>query len=80
LCSKSRASRGRSLVEVKQSAKPLTTANATCSGRRSVIGERDDVGETLVIALRVVVLDELAEGRAQVALAERNDVPKTLFF
>jgi hypothetical protein len=31
-----------------------------------------------VIALRVVVVDEPAEGRAQVALAQRNDVPKNI--
>jgi hypothetical protein len=43
-------------------------------GRR----ERDDVAEALVIALGMVVLDEVADDDAKMALAERDDVPKAL--
>jgi hypothetical protein len=35
-----------------------------------------DVAEALVIALGVVVLDELADDDAKMALAERDDVPR----
>jgi hypothetical protein len=50
------------------------TANATKPrlGRRA----RDEVAEALMVALGVVMLDELTDGLAQMALAKWDDVPQ----
>jgi hypothetical protein len=67
-------SRGLSFVELQQSAEPLAPADAATVRRRSGQWQRDHIAQTLVVTLRVVVLDELGDGPAQMALAERHDV------
>jgi hypothetical protein len=71
-------SRGVSLVEGEHAAKPFAPADAAAGRGRIAGGERDDVAQALMVALRVVVLHELAHDGAQVTFAERNDVPEAL--
>ncbi len=48
------------------------------SGEVTADGIRDHVAQSLVVALGVVVLDELSDDAAQMIFAERDDVPETL--
>ena len=43
------------MVEVEQSAEPLRFANVAVSRTARLVGERNDIGETLVIAFVLVM-------------------------
>ena len=60
--------RGISFLEVEETPEPLATADAAV--RRSA--------QSLVVALGVVVLEELSDDAAQMIFAERDDVPQAL--
>jgi hypothetical protein len=70
------ASRRLSFAKVEQSAQPCAAADATSDCRRGGRREWDEIAEALVIALGMVMRDELANDDAEVALAERDDVTK----
>jgi len=70
-------SRRLSVVELQNAAKPLAHDDAP-SGSRCASRERNEVVEALVIALGVVVLDELLHDAPQVTLAERNNMSQAL--
>jgi len=66
------------MIEVKQSPQPLGFAKDTCLAPRSLVGERDDIIESLVIALVLVVGEILLERVAQGPLAKENQLIETL--
>jgi len=69
--------RGVSFVAVEETPEPLATADAAVGGSDAG-GEGYRVAQSLVVALRVVVLDELADDAAQMTFAERDDVAQAL--
>ena len=75
--------RRRATVVVQEAAEPLPALDR-CSRIGVVVGRREDRGEqpiveALVIALEMVVRDELRDCEAKVALAERNELVQALF-
>src|SRR5271170_770730 len=69
--------RGFSFAEVEETTEPLATKDTAVrwsDGGR----ERDHVAQSLVVALGVVMLDELPDYGAQMTLAERDEVPEAL--
>ena len=74
----SRRSSGGAMIEVKQSPQPLGFAKDTCLAPRSLVGERDDIIESLVIAFVPMVGQILLERVAQGTFAEENHLVKAL--
>jgi hypothetical protein len=72
-------SRHGAVVIAQQTAEAFATRDRP-SGIGVVIGRRDDqaVVEALVIALAVIVLDELRDREAEVAFTERNELVEAL--
>jgi hypothetical protein len=67
-----------SFVKGEDATEPLSSPDAA-EGRGRIAGrEGDDVAEALVVALGVVVLNELADDAAQMTFAERDDVSQAL--
>jgi hypothetical protein len=69
--------RRRATVVVQEAAEPLPALDR-CNRIGVVVGRRDDraeqpIVEALVIALEMVVRDELRDREAEVALAKRNE-------
>ena len=61
----SRRSSGGAMIEVKQSPQPLGFAKDTCLAPRSLVGERDNIIESLVIAFVMMVGEVFPEDAAQ---------------
>ena len=53
--------RGRPVIVLQQTAEPLTTHDAPVAWRRSHNGEDQPVVQALVVALDVIMLDELTD-------------------
>ena len=53
--------RGRPVIVLQQTAEPLTTGDALVAGRWSHNGEDQPVAQPLVVALDVIMLDELTD-------------------
>jgi hypothetical protein len=73
----------RGAVVVAQDAAEAFAARDRCSGIDVLVGRRRDRGEqpvveALVVALEMVVLDELRDRDADVALTERNELVEAL--
>jgi hypothetical protein len=72
-----RAALRRAIVIIEDPTEALTTPNATTPQRpRHMVDEF--VPEALVVALTMIVLDELGERPSQVVFAERDDPAQTL--
>ena len=67
----------RTIVTIEEPPEALTTPNATTSRRPQHVVD-EFVPEALVVALTMIVLDELGERPPQVVFAERDDPAKTL--
>jgi hypothetical protein len=61
---------GSAMIEVKQSAKPFGFANALFAVTCSLIGERDDIIKSLMIAFALMVDKRFLERVAQGTFAE----------
>jgi hypothetical protein len=66
------------MVEVEQSTQPLGFAKDTCTATRSLIGEGDDIVESLMITFVLVVGQILLERVAQGTFAKENQLIETL--
>ena len=73
-----RGSGGSAMVEAEQSAEPFGFADGAVSRTASLVGERNDIGEALVIALVLMVSQIFFERIVQGALAEQNQLIETL--
>ena len=73
-----RASRRGAMIEVVQSAKTLGFQNGPFAATRSLVRERDDIVEPLMIAFVLMVGKILIERVAQGTLAEENQLIETL--
>ena len=69
---------GGAMIEVKQSAQPLGFANSPVLTTGSLVGERDDIVEPLMIAFVLVVGEILLERVAQGTFAKENQLVETL--
>ena len=76
-CERGSRSSGGAMVEVEQSTQPLGFAQDACTATRSLIGERDDIIESLVIAFVPMVGQILLERVAQGTFAEENQMIET---
>src|SRR5271170_8010343 len=66
-------SSGLAVIVAEEATEPFTTFDRGAVVRGLCLGERDDVGEPLVVSLRVKMLHVLGDQVPQVALAERHD-------
>jgi hypothetical protein len=73
-----RPSRGGAMIEIEESAQPLGFANSPVQTTCSLIGERDDIIESLMIAFVLMVGQILMERVAQGSLAEENQLIETI--
>jgi hypothetical protein len=64
----------RALVVVEDAAEALMSSDCATHGCRGAGREGDDIAQSLVIALGVVVVDILAQNALQVPFAQRHDV------
>ena len=68
------------MIEVEQSPQPLGFAKDTGTATRSLIGEGDDIVESLMITFVLVVGQILLERVAQGTFAKENQLIETLIF
>src|SRR5664279_4209310 len=65
---------GSALVEIEQAAQPLGFSNGSVLTNGSLVGEGDDIVESLMIAFMLMVGEIFIEHMAQGALAEKNQL------
>jgi hypothetical protein len=73
-----RGSGGSAMVEAEQSAESFRFADVAVSRTARLVGERNNIGEALVIAFVLMVGQIFLEGIAQGALTEKNQLIETL--
>jgi len=69
---------GGAVIEVEQSTQPLGFAKDACTAARSLVGERDDIIEPLVIAFVPMVGQILLERVAQGTFSKESHLIETL--
>ena len=68
------------MIEVEQSAQPLGFVNDSGLASCACVGEGDDIGESLMIALVLMVGQKLLERVAQGTFAKANQLIETFLF
>ena len=68
------------MIKVEQSAEPRRFSNGAFGATGWLIGEGDDIVESLMVAFVLMVGKVFIEGVAQGTIAEENQLVETLIF